>query len=154
MFIPDNPYHQLASSILVCQQNRLLSHKAGSCSKPTIRQRQHSDLGRRSSYGIIEAKVSVFDSAVQGRICRVGRDAVYNGASSPLMTMWNACMLPAHTLMFNGVPDKSFIRMAVMETLKANGMRDGAHIRMTLTRGERSPVVWTQAESEAVPSSY
>ena len=27
--------------------------------------------------------------------------------------------------------------MAVMETLKANGMRDGAHIRMTLTRGEK-----------------
>ena len=45
----------------------------------------------------IEAKVSVFDSAVQGGDAVWEGMRVYNGASSPLMTMWNACMLqPIH----------------------------------------------------------
>ncbi|HMS64708.1 MAG TPA: aminotransferase class IV, partial [Ignavibacteria bacterium] len=35
------------------------------------------------------------------------------------------------------IPSKEFIRDAVIQTLKANGMKDGAHVRLTLTRGEK-----------------
>ena len=84
-----------------------------------------------------EAKVSVFDSAVQGGDAVWEGMRVYNGRIFAFDDHVERLHASAHTLMFNGVPDKSFIRMAVMETLKANGMRDGAHIRMTLTRGEK-----------------
>ncbi|MEM6576755.1 MAG: aminotransferase class IV, partial [Pseudomonadota bacterium] len=43
----------------------------------------------------------------------------------------------AKALAFAGVPDRSAIKQAIFETLEANGMRDEAHIRLTLTRGEK-----------------
>jgi branched-chain amino acid aminotransferase len=41
----------------------------------------------------------------------------------------------AAALGFAGVPSDAEITGAVAETLRANGMRDGVHIRLTLTRG-------------------
>lgn len=43
----------------------------------------------------------------------------------------------AHALAFSDVPDKASIRKAIRETLEANGMGNGTHIRLTLTRGEK-----------------
>ena len=40
--------------------------------------------------------------------------------------------------MFNGIPELGSVRKAVFDTLEANGMSDGVHIRLTLTRGEKS----------------
>ena len=42
----------------------------------------------------------------------------------------------AHALMFDGIPELGSVRKAVFDTLEANGMSDGVHIRLTLTRGE------------------
>jgi branched-chain amino acid aminotransferase group I len=62
---------------------------------------------------------------------------VYNGRiaafSAPLARLRNS----AKALAFAAVPAEQDIRTAVFETLKANDMRDGAHIRLTLTRGEK-----------------
>jgi branched-chain amino acid aminotransferase group I len=84
-----------------------------------------------------EARVSVFDSVVQGG------DAVWEGLrvyrsriaalSAHLARLHNS----AKALAFDAVPATQDIRAAVFETLKANDMRDGAHIRLTLTRGEK-----------------
>mgnify|MGYP001823376093 FL=1 len=84
-----------------------------------------------------EARVSVFDSIVQGG------DAVWEGLrvyrsriaalSAHLARLHNS----AKALAFDAVPATQEIRAAVFETLKANDMRDGAHIRLTLTRGEK-----------------
>ena len=84
-----------------------------------------------------EARVSVFDSVVQGG------DAVWEGLrvyrsriaalSAHLARLHNS----AKALAFDAVPATQEIRAAVFETLKANDMRDGAHIRLTLTRGEK-----------------
>jgi branched-chain amino acid aminotransferase group I len=84
-----------------------------------------------------EARISVFDSVVQGgdavweglRVYR-GRIAAFSGH---LQRLQNS----AKTLAFESVPSPDEVRNAVFETLKANGMRDDAHIRLTLTRGEK-----------------
>jgi branched-chain amino acid aminotransferase len=43
----------------------------------------------------------------------------------------------AKALAFTGIPPRSIVKTAVFDTLKANNMFDDAHIRLTLTRGEK-----------------
>lgn len=84
-----------------------------------------------------EAKISVFDSAVQGG------DAVWEGLRVYKSKIF---MLDAHldrlfdsakAMAFAQVPTRKEIKQAIFETLKANDMRDGVHIRLTLTRGKK-----------------
>jgi branched-chain amino acid aminotransferase len=84
-----------------------------------------------------EAKVSVFDSAVQGGDAVWEGIRVYNGRVFCLDKHLERMQQSAHALAFAGVPSKETIEQAIFQTLKANGMRDGAHIRLTLTRGEK-----------------
>ncbi len=84
-----------------------------------------------------EAKISVFDSVVQGG------DAVWEGLriydskifmlEEHIKRMRNS----AHILAFNDIPSAEYIRNAIFKTLQANGMRDKAHLRVTLTRGKK-----------------
>lgn len=83
------------------------------------------------------AKVSVFDSSVQGGDAVWEGLRVYNGKVFCLNEHLDRLMASAHTLMFANVPSVEFIKNAIFETLKANGMSHGAHIRLTLTRGEK-----------------
>lgn len=84
-----------------------------------------------------EAKVSVFDSSVQGG------DAVWEGLR--VYPEGVVCLdkhltrlhESAKTLMFADIPSKEFIKKAIKQTLDANGMNDDTHIRLTLTRGEK-----------------
>ena len=82
-----------------------------------------------------QAGVSPFDSAVQGG------DAVWEGLR---LTGGRVFALDehlarlrrsAHALAFDSVPADSEIVEEIRRTLAANGMRDGVHIRLTLTRG-------------------
>jgi branched-chain amino acid aminotransferase len=84
-----------------------------------------------------EAKVSVFDSSVQGG------DAVWEGLR---VYPEGVVCLDKHltrlhestkTLAFVDIPSKEFIKKAIKQTLDANGMTDDTHIRLTLTRGEK-----------------
>jgi branched-subunit amino acid aminotransferase/4-amino-4-deoxychorismate lyase len=43
----------------------------------------------------------------------------------------------AKILKFENIPNEKFIRYAIKNTLSANGMNDGVHIRLTLTRGPK-----------------
>ncbi len=84
-----------------------------------------------------EAKVSVFDSSVQGG------DAVWEGLR--VYPEGIVCLdkhltrlhESAKTLAFVDIPSKEFIKTAIKQTLDANGMTDDVHIRLTLTRGEK-----------------
>ncbi len=84
-----------------------------------------------------EAKVSVFDSSVQGG------DAVWEGLR--VYPEGVVCLdkhltrlhESAKTLLFADIPSKEFIKKAIKQTLDANGMTDNTHIRLTLTRGEK-----------------
>jgi branched-chain amino acid aminotransferase len=87
-------------------------------------------LAHRDSAG-----VSPFDSAVQGG------DAVWeglrltNGRIFALGEHLARLRRSAHTLAFDSVPGDDEITEQIRLTLAANGMRDGVHIRLTLTRG-------------------
>ncbi len=84
-----------------------------------------------------EAKVSVFDSVVQGGdACWEGL-RVYDGRVFKLERHLDRLFASAHALAFARPPSRDEARHALFETLRANDMRDGAHVRLTLTRGEK-----------------
>lgn len=85
----------------------------------------------------LDAKVSVFDSSVQGGDAVWEGLRIYNNRIFCFDRHIKRLNESAKALMFENVPDESFIRSAVFKTLKANGMHDGAHVRLTLTRGEK-----------------
>lgn len=84
-----------------------------------------------------EAKVSVFDSSVQGGDAVWEGLRVYDGGIFRLTRHLERLEASARSLEFEQVPPRERIVDAIRRTLTANGMRDGAHIRLTLTRGEK-----------------
>jgi len=84
------------------------------------------------------AKVSVFDSSVQGGDAVWEGLRVYKGRIAALDDHLQRLQNSAKTLAFESVPSSEAVRAAIFATLEANGMRDEAHIRLTLTRGEKT----------------
>ena len=84
-----------------------------------------------------EARVSVFDSVVQGGDAVWEGLRVYQGRIAAFSGHLRRLQDSAKALAFADVPSSDEVREAVFETLKANDMRDDAHIRLTLTRGEK-----------------
>lgn len=84
-----------------------------------------------------DARVSVFDSVVQGGDAVWEGLRVYRGRIAAFSAHLTRLQNSAKALAFAEVPTSEEVRAAVFETLKANDMRDGAHIRLTLTRGEK-----------------
>ena len=84
------------------------------------------------------AKVSVFDSSVQGGDAVWEGLRVYKGRIAELDGHLQRLQNSAKSLAFEAVPSSDEVRAAIFATLEANGMRDEAHIRLTLTRGEKT----------------
>ena len=84
-----------------------------------------------------EARVSVFDSVVQGGDAVWEGLRVYDGRIAALDAHLERLQNSARALAFEAVPANAAVRDAIFGTLEANGMRDDAHIRLTLTRGEK-----------------
>ena len=84
-----------------------------------------------------EAKVSVFDSSVQGGDTVWEGLRVYKEGLLHLDRHLNRMYESAKALHFEHVPSRDFIKNAIKETLEANGMEEDAHIRLTLSRGEK-----------------
>lgn len=84
-----------------------------------------------------DAKVSVFDSSVQGGDAVWEGLRVYKGRIAELDGHLRRLQNSAKTLAFESVPSSDEVREAIFATLEANGMHDEAHIRLTLTRGEK-----------------
>jgi len=84
-----------------------------------------------------EAKVSVFDSVVQGG------DAVWEGLrlyESGIFCLdrhLQRLQDSAHAMAFVDIPSNEWIIEKLKETLQANDMHKDVHIRLTLTRGEK-----------------
>lgn len=85
-----------------------------------------------------DARVSVFDSAVQGGDAVWEGLRVYDGRIAALDEHLLRLQNSAKALAFADVPSNDDLRNAIFATLEANGMRDDAHIRLTLTRGEKT----------------
>lgn len=84
-----------------------------------------------------EAKVSVFDSVVQGGDAVWEGLRLYNGKIAELNEHLDRLFDSAHAMAFEGIPTREFVMDAIKKTLKANNMQDDVHIRMTLTRGKK-----------------
>lgn len=84
-----------------------------------------------------EAKVSVFDSVVQGGDAVWEGLRVYDGKVFALDEHLERLQNSAHALAFEDVPSNDEIKQALFKTLEANGMRDETHVRLTLTRGKK-----------------
>lgn len=84
-----------------------------------------------------DAKVSVFDSVVQGGDAVWEGLRVYKGRIAALGGHLQRLQNSAKALAFAAVPTSDDIRQALFSTLEANGMTDETHIRLTLTRGEK-----------------
>lgn len=82
-----------------------------------------------------DAKVSVFDSTVQGGDAVWEGIRVYDGKIFSLDHHLDRMERSARAMAFTDIPSRDHIKAAIFQTLEANGMRDGAHIRMTLSRG-------------------
>lgn len=84
-----------------------------------------------------EARISVFDSVVQGGDAVWEGLRVYDGKIFALDEHLKRLQNSAHAMAFEEVPSDDEIKQALFKTLEANGMRDETHIRLTLTRGRK-----------------
>jgi branched-chain amino acid aminotransferase len=82
-----------------------------------------------------EAGVSPFDSAVQGGDAVWEGLRLYHGRIFRLREHLERLRHSALALAFAQIPDAAAITAEIRRTLAANGMTDGVHIRLTLTRG-------------------
>ena len=81
------------------------------------------------------AAVSPFDSAVQGGDAVWEGLRLYDGKIFRLEAHLARMRASARALAFGQVPSDEAITEEIRRTLAANAMRDGVHIRLTLTRG-------------------
>jgi len=82
-----------------------------------------------------KAGISPFDSAVQGGDAVWEGLRLYNGRIFKLHEHLDRLERSARALSFPEIPPDEEIIDEIKRTLAANKMRDGAHIRLTLTRG-------------------
>ena len=82
-----------------------------------------------------EAKISVLDSLVQGGDGVWEGLRVYDGRIFALDEHLDRMQASAKAMHFAHIPSKTEIKNAIFSCLEANNMRDGVHIRLTLSRG-------------------
>ena len=80
------------------------------------------------------ASVSPWDSSVQGGDAAWEGLRVYRGKILSLDKHLRRLFRSAKALGFENVHTKEQVIQAIFRVLAANGMRDGAHMRLTLTR--------------------
>ncbi|QDU67745.1 aminotransferase class IV [Engelhardtia mirabilis] len=82
-----------------------------------------------------QARVSPFDSAVQGGDAVWEGLRVYSGRIFKLDEHLARLEHSAKALAYEQIPPRASIVAEIARTLEANGMRDGVHVRLTLSRG-------------------
>lgn len=84
-----------------------------------------------------EAKVSVFDSSVQGGDTVWEGVRVYKEGLLHLDRHIDRMFESAKAIAFDHVPTRKFIKDAIRQTLAANGQDENTLLRLTLSRGEK-----------------
>ena len=82
-----------------------------------------------------QAGISPFDSVVQGGDAVWEGLRLYDGKIFKLNEHLDRLRGSAKALAFTEIPTNDALTAEIRRTLEANGMRDGVHIRLTLTRG-------------------
>ncbi|KAL8159525.1 hypothetical protein V2J09_001062, partial [Rumex salicifolius] len=83
------------------------------------------------------AKVSVFDSVVQGGDSVWEGLRVYNGRIFKLEEHLDRLFDSAKALAFSNLPTRDEVKEAIFATLNRNGTFDNVHIHLSLTRGKK-----------------
>jgi len=98
-------------------------------------------MGASNEVGTIyprdQASISPFDSAVQGGDAVWEGVRVYRGKVFKLDRHLKRLFKSAKAMDFKNVHTKEQVEQGIFQCLAANGMRDGAHMRLTLTRGKK-----------------
>eukprot|EP01039_Chlorochromonas_danica_P013228 gene13228-15274_t len=84
-----------------------------------------------------QAKVSAFDSAVQGGDAVWEGLRIYDNKVFKLEEHLHRLVESAKAMAFANVPSLAYIRRAIGLTLEANNMSHNTHIRLSLTRGPK-----------------
>lgn len=84
-----------------------------------------------------EAKISVFDSTIQGGDAVWEGIRVYKGRIFQLDAHLDRMHNSARAMAFVDIPSKEEIKEAIFATLQANKQYDETHIRLTLSRGKK-----------------
>ena len=84
-----------------------------------------------------QARISPFDSAVQGGDAVWEGLRLYDGRIFRLEEHLERLRHSALALAFAEIPSAEQLTNEIRRTLEANGMRDGVHVRLTLTRGPK-----------------
>ena len=84
-----------------------------------------------------DAKISVFDSVVQGGAAVWEGLRLYEAGILLLDQHLTRLEESARAMAYKPIPSRSFIRKSLRKTLDANGMDKDVHIRLTLTRGNK-----------------
>ncbi len=82
-----------------------------------------------------KAGVSPFDSAVQNGDAVWEGLRLYEGRVFKLREHLDRLRKSAELLQYEGLPDDDYIVEQLTRTLEANGMYDGVHVRLTVSRG-------------------
>src|SRR6476646_8685404 len=82
-----------------------------------------------------QAGISPFDSAVQGGDAVWEGLRLYDGRIFKLKEHLDRLRSSALALAFAEIPAHEHVTAELRRTLEANRMRDGVHVRLTLTRG-------------------
>lgn len=82
-----------------------------------------------------QAGVSPFDSSVQNGDAVWEGLRLYDGKIFKLEEHLDRLYKSAAMLRYEGMPERSAVIDALRQTLAANGMHDGVHIRLTISRG-------------------
>ncbi len=107
---------------------------------PALPDPRNANLWVWVGHGLVprsEAKVSVFDSSVQGGDAVWEGLRVYQGRIFQFEAHLDRLEASAKALAFAQIPTRESVRRSVLATLEKNRMRDGVHVRLTLTRGEK-----------------
>lgn len=84
-----------------------------------------------------DAKVSVFDSTVQGGDAVWEGSRVYKEGVLHLDRHLDRLFASAKALAFAHIPTRAFVKNAIKQTLEGNGMTEDTLMRITLSRGEK-----------------
>ena len=82
-----------------------------------------------------QAGISPFDSGVQGGDAVWEGLRLYGGRIFKLKEHLDRLRASARALAFETIPSHEELTREIRRTLEANGMHDGVHVRLTLTRG-------------------
>ncbi|XP_047938856.1 branched-chain-amino-acid aminotransferase-like protein 2 [Salvia hispanica] len=137
---PSSMYNLLDQSLPLYNLLRCYIRGSSNCAQPELPVSTNEKLLLWVGDQIMpreSAKVSVFDSIVQGGDGVWEGLRIYNGKIFKLEEHLDRLFDSAKALAFSNVPTREQVKEAIFKTLIKNEMFNNVHVRLTLTRGKK-----------------